>query len=142
MPFVLLVLGLLGGGLICLLVINTTLGATSFRISQLQKKSLSLSTQEQNLRQQVAAEQAPGAIAERAYALGMRAQAGPAILDLRTHRIYQLPWQSGVGVELGAPPTATPTAAAASTAKPSTTKPGATASPAPSATPNPARSSP
>ncbi len=34
MPFVLLVLVLLGGGLICLLVINTTLGATSFRISQ------------------------------------------------------------------------------------------------------------
>ncbi len=32
MPFVLLVLVLLGGGLICLLVINTTLGATSFRV--------------------------------------------------------------------------------------------------------------
>src|SRR5271170_6197401 len=36
-PFILLVLGLLGGGLVCLLVINTTLAAGSFRISALQQ---------------------------------------------------------------------------------------------------------
>jgi hypothetical protein len=141
-PFVLLVLGLLGGSLVCLLVINTTLGAASFRISQLQKKSASLSTQEQNLRQQVAAEQAPAAIAQRAYALGMRAQSSTTILDLRSGQIYRLPGQSGVGVELGAP-LAAPTSAARSATTPAATpaatpKPGAGTTPA--ATPAPAAS--
>jgi len=143
-PFVLLVLGLLGGSLVCLLVINTTLGAASFRISQLQKKSASLSTQEQNLRQQVAAEQAPAAIAQRAYALGMRGQSSTTILDLRSGQIYRLPGQSGVGVELGAP-LAAPTSAPPSATEPAagltpatTPKPGAGTTPA--ATPGPAGS--
>jgi hypothetical protein len=147
LPFVLLVLALLGGSLVCLLVINTTLGAASFRISQLQKKSASLSTQEQNLRQQVAAEQAPAAIAQRAYALGMRAQTSTTILDLRSGQIYMLPGQGGLGVELGAPPASakkaapTPTPGAGTTPAATSTP---TASPAPSAsrTPVPARSSP
>ena len=158
-PFVLLVLALLAGSLVCLLVINTTLGAASFRISQLQKKSASLSTQEQALSQQVAAEQAPGAIARRAYALGMRAQSSSTILDLRTGQIYRLPGQAGLGVELGAPPVTPASSAPAGAKKPAARRtqspapnasanPGATptgaASPAPSAsrTPAPARSSP
>lgn len=139
-PFVLLVLALLGGSLICLLVINTTLGAASFRISQLQKTSARLSTQEQDLRQQVAAEKAPAAIAERAYALGMRAQSGTTILDLRSGQINRLPGQAGMGVQLGAPPAST----AAQPKKPAAgQQPAAAASPSPSAgTPAPARSSP
>jgi len=139
LPFVLLVLALLGGSLVCLLVINTTLGAASFRISQLQKKSASLSTQEQNLRQQVAAEQAPAAIAHRAYALGMRAEASTTILDLRTGQISMLPGQGGLGVELGAPPASAP-----ADAKNAAPTPAPTRSPAPTAsrTPVPARSSP
>jgi len=136
LPFVLLVLALLGGSLVCLLVINTTLGAASFRITQLQKKSASLSTQEQNLRQQVAAEQAPAAIAQRAYALGMRAVKSPTILDLRSGQIYTLPGQGGLGVELGAPPPAPATSAPAGThtAAPSPT-PGAATTPAGTPTP-------
>jgi hypothetical protein len=147
-PFVLLVLGLLGGSLVCLLVINTTLGAASFRISQLQNKSASLATEEQNLRQQVAAEQAPAAIAQRAYALGMRAQTSTTILDLRSGQIYRLPGQGGVGVQLGAPPAPPATSAPATASKPAATPtpgagttPGATkstGSPAPPATSSPA----
>jgi len=95
MPFVLLVLGLLGGGLICLLVINTTLGATSFRISQLQGTNASLATQEETLQQQIAAERSPAQIAKLACALGMRAQTNVNILDLGTHRFYRLPGQAG-----------------------------------------------
>ena len=95
MPFVLLVLGLLGGGLICLLVINTTLGATSFRISQLQDSGARLATQEETLQQQIAAERSPAQIAKLAYALGMRAEANTTILDLGTHRFYRLPGQAG-----------------------------------------------
>ena len=102
MPFVLLVLVLLGGGLICLLVINTTLGATSFRISQLQSTNATLATQQEALQQQIAAEKSPAQIAQRAYQLGMRVQANGNILDLRTHRTYQLATQPGATVPLGA----------------------------------------
>jgi hypothetical protein len=103
MPFVLLVLVLLAGGLICLLVINTTLGATSFRISQLQSTNATLATQEQALQQRIAAEKSPAQIAQLAYQLGMRAQANGNILDLGTHRFFKLPAQPGAIVPLGAP---------------------------------------
>jgi len=93
--FVLLLLGLLGGGLICLLVINTTLGAASFRVSQLQNTDATLSQQEQSLQQQVASEQTPAQIENRAYQLGMRPQAQLNFLDLHTHRYYQVSGQAG-----------------------------------------------
>jgi len=90
MPFVLVVLGLLGGGLVCLLVVNTTLGATSFRLSQLQRDNAKLSLQEQSLKGKIQNEQAPQQIAERAYQLGMRAENNATILDLRNGRYYKL----------------------------------------------------
>jgi hypothetical protein len=112
-------------------VINTTLGAASFRISELQKTGSSLAPQLQALRERVAAEEAPAEIARRAYQLGMRTQTGVTILDLRTNRTYVLAGQSGVGIELGATPAAS---AAAST---TTSKKSAGAkTPAPAATPN------
>jgi len=103
MRFALLVLVLLGGGLICLLVINTTLGATTFRISQLQSRNATLQTQEQALQQQIAAERSPALIARRAYQLGMRVQPSGNILDLRTHRFDKLATQSGATVPFGGP---------------------------------------
>ena len=90
MPFVLLVLALLGGGLICLLVINTTLGASSFRITQLQSINASLSEQDQALQQANANSEAPGQIAQRAYALGMRWQSQLNYLDPANGRIYRV----------------------------------------------------
>ena len=89
MPFALLVLALLGGGLICLLVINTTLGAASFRVTQLQNAGNNLSQQEQTLQRQIASEQSPGQIERRAYQLGMRQPVQENFLDLATHRYYQ-----------------------------------------------------
>ncbi len=89
MPFVLLVLGLLGGGLICLLVINTTLGAASFRIAQLQDTNNSLSEQQQTLQLQIATDESQAEIARRAYDLGMRSQSQLSFLDLASGRIYQ-----------------------------------------------------
>jgi hypothetical protein len=145
MPFVLLVLTLLGGSLICLLVINTTLGAASFRISQLQKTGAGLATQLQGVRQRVAAEQAPAEIAQRAYQLGMRTQTNVSILDLRSHQIDVLAGQSGVDVQLGAGPTvsaAAKKAASTSAAPSSTPSPAAASTPTPTAsdTPTPAGS--
>ena len=59
-PFILLVLGLLGSGLICLLVINTTLAAASFRINALQQGNIQASQRVEELQQQVAADQSHG----------------------------------------------------------------------------------
>jgi hypothetical protein len=112
-PFVLLVLALLGGGLICLLVVNTTLGATSFRISQLQSDNAKLSLQEQTLLGQVAKEQAPQGIEQRAYQLGMRTPATSNILDLRNHRFAKVPDHPGAQAQDAAaalPAGGTPTA--------------------------------
>jgi hypothetical protein len=94
-PFVLLVLALLGGGLVCLLVVNTTLGASSFRISQLQSDNANLSLQEQTLLGEVAKERSPQGIEERAYQLGMRTPAGSSILDLRNRRFSRVPDHAG-----------------------------------------------
>ena len=95
MPFVLLVLALLGGGLVCLLVINTTLGSTSFRISQLQTQNANLSLQQQSLQGQIQSEAGPAQIERKAYQLGMRAETSTSILDLRKHRFYRLAGGAG-----------------------------------------------
>jgi hypothetical protein len=107
MPFVLLVLGLLGGGLVCLLVVNTTLGATSFRLSQLQRDNAKLSLQEQSLQGKIQNEQAPQQIAQRAYQLGMRAESNATILDLRNGRYYKLHDPASTLVAAGTSPQAT-----------------------------------
>jgi hypothetical protein len=95
MPFVLLVLALLGGGLVCLLVINTTLGASSFRITQLQRTNSSLMQQQRTLQGEIAGEKTPGQIAGLAQQLGMRSEANTSILDVGNHRTYQLPGSAG-----------------------------------------------
>jgi hypothetical protein len=89
--FILLVLGMLGGGLVCLLVINTTLAAASFRIDALQRGNAALTQQEQTLQRQVATEESPSSLEHRALKLGMRTQPLLNILNLRTGRVYRQP---------------------------------------------------
>ncbi|HEY2687858.1 MAG TPA: hypothetical protein VGJ50_05430 [Streptosporangiaceae bacterium] len=93
-PFVLLVLGMLAGGLICLLVINTTLAAGSIRITDLQHSNLVAAQRVQELQQQVATDQSASAIARRAYRLGLRTQPKLDFVDLRTGRSYSTPNQT------------------------------------------------
>lgn len=88
-PFVLLVLGLLGGGLICLLVINTTLGTAQFQINHLRQDIVTQSQQEQALQQQVATEESPVSIQKQALRLGMTQQPLLNFLNVRTGRIYK-----------------------------------------------------
>ncbi len=89
--FILLVLGMLSGGLVCLLVINTTLAAASFRINSLQQGNVALAQQEQTLRQQVTAEESPSSLYQRALKLGMRPQQHMNFLNLRTGRVHRAP---------------------------------------------------
>lgn len=93
-PFILLLLGLLGGGLVCLLVINTTLAAASYRIENLQQSNAAATQQVQDLQQQVASEQSPGSIEQRAVKLGMRPQQVLSFVDLKTGRRYTMPSQA------------------------------------------------
>jgi hypothetical protein len=93
-PFILLLLGLLGGGLVCLLVINTTLAAASYRIDNLQRSNALASQQVQQLQQQVASEQSPTSIEQRAVKLGMRPEQVLNFVDVKTGRRYTMPSQA------------------------------------------------
>jgi len=87
MPFVLLIVGMLCGALVCLLVISTTLAAGSFRITNLQQQDQALVKQQQQLQQQVAQDQAPSVIAQRAEQLGMRPVGQLQFLNVKTGKI-------------------------------------------------------
>ncbi|HLQ53748.1 MAG TPA: hypothetical protein VK162_05675 [Streptosporangiaceae bacterium] len=89
--FILLVLGLLGGSLVCLLVINTTLAAASFRIDALQRGNVALAQQEQTLQQQVTTEESATSLEKRALKLGMRTPPLMNVINLRTGRVYRAP---------------------------------------------------
>ncbi|MFG2608243.1 septum formation initiator family protein [Streptomyces sp. NPDC048514] len=79
-PFVLLVVLLLGGGLIGLLVLNSALSEGSFKLADLQKRTKSLTDQEQALQRDIDAYSAPDALQRRARALGMVPGGDPAFL--------------------------------------------------------------
>lgn len=78
-----LVLGLLGGGLVCLLVVNTTLAANSIQINHLEQVNAARTQGVEQLQQDVAAAQTAPVIANEARQLGMRPQQVPAFVDLR-----------------------------------------------------------
>jgi hypothetical protein len=82
------VLGLLSGGLVCLLLINTTLAAASFQITSLQQSNAAAAQRVQELQWQVAADQSPSSIEQRALRLGLRMQPVLNFIDLRNGRSY------------------------------------------------------
>lgn len=80
-PFVLLVVLLLGGGLITLLVLNSSLNEGSFKLSRLKKETTELTDDEQQLQRDVDSYSAPDALQRRARELGMVPGGDPAFLD-------------------------------------------------------------
>jgi|SRR5580658_2273723 hypothetical protein len=89
--FVLLLLGLLGGGMVCLLVVNTTLAANSIEIRNLQQQNQTGTQRVQQLEQQVAAERSAAVIASEARKLGLRPDSKLTFIDLRTGKILTSP---------------------------------------------------
>ncbi|MGW2712941.1 septum formation initiator family protein [Streptomyces sp. NPDC001356] len=79
-PFVLLVVLLLGGGLIGLLVLNSALSEGSFELADLQKRTKSLTDEEQALQRDIDAYSSPDALQRRARELGMVPGGDPAFL--------------------------------------------------------------
>lgn len=87
MPFILLLVGLLGGALVSLLVISTTLAQGAFRITNLQEQNANLARQEQTLTNEVAQAGNPAVIARQAKQLGMRPNPYLGFIDLKTGKI-------------------------------------------------------
>jgi len=87
MPFILLLVGLLGGALVCLLVISTTLAQGAFRITNLQEQNANLARQEQTLTNEIAQAGNPAVIAAEAKQLGMRPNPYLGFIDLKTGKI-------------------------------------------------------
>ena len=88
-PFILLLVGLLGGALVSLLVISTTLAQGSYRITNLQQQNANLAKQEQLLSQQVAQASSPAQIAQEAEALGMRPDPHLQFINLKTGKVVK-----------------------------------------------------
>ncbi|WP_323184847.1 hypothetical protein [Streptomyces virginiae] len=132
MPFVLLVVALLGGGLISLLLLNSALNEGSFQLSKLRKETTALTDEEQALQRDVDAYSAPDALQRRAHELGLVPGGSPVFIgqDGKT---------AGSPAVAEAPPTPTAPAAPPASAPAAS---GAAAQPAPSAAPSAAGGSP
>jgi hypothetical protein len=87
LPFMLLLCGLLGGALVCALVISTTLAEGSFQISKLQDSTITQARQLQSLQEQVAQSQSAATIEARAVQLGMRPLGELRFIDLKTGKV-------------------------------------------------------
>jgi hypothetical protein len=86
-PFVLLVLVVLGVGLVGLLLLNTSLQQGSFAIHDLQRQTSLLADRQSELERQVAVLAAPESLASRAVKLGMVPNPNPAFLRLSDGRV-------------------------------------------------------
>ncbi|MEC4575470.1 hypothetical protein L8C58_30545 [Streptomyces sp. CMAA1738] len=80
MPFVLLVVALLAGGLISLLLLNSALNEGSFQLSRLKKETTALTDEEQALQRDVDAHSAPDALQRRARELGLVPGGSPVFI--------------------------------------------------------------
>src|SRR5271169_2636856 len=88
-PFILLLVGLLGGALVSLLVISTTLAEGSYRITSLQQQNANLAKQEQLLTVQVARASSPAQIAQEAEQFGMRPNPALQFVNLKTGKVVK-----------------------------------------------------
>ncbi|HET9973017.1 MAG TPA: hypothetical protein VFQ68_32605 [Streptosporangiaceae bacterium] len=86
-PFILLLVGLLGGALVSLLVISTTLAQGAFRITSLQEQNANLAREQQTLTNEVAQAANPAVIEGKAEQLGMRPNPHLGFIDQKTGKI-------------------------------------------------------
>jgi hypothetical protein len=89
--FSLVVLGILVGGAVMLLVLNTSLAQGAFELSELGKQQRELAVSEQTLLQEVAKAESPESLQRRAQDLGMVPVASPVFLRLADGRVLGVP---------------------------------------------------
>jgi hypothetical protein len=80
-PFAVLVVGLLGGALVGLLLLNTALAQQAFTRSELQRENQRLDERKQGLQADIARENGPEVLHAKARSLGMRDAGRPASID-------------------------------------------------------------
>ncbi|WP_163569170.1 hypothetical protein [Fodinicola feengrottensis] len=90
-PFVVLILGLVIAGMVCLLLLNTAVNQNSFQLNTLQRNQKVLDLKEQGLHQDVNQLQAPGTLAAAARRLGWVPAGQPAFIRLPDGRILGVP---------------------------------------------------
>jgi cell division protein FtsB len=130
-PFVLFSMLLVGLGLAGLLVLNTVVAQDAFTLHDLDRNAATLAETEQRLRQEVAALEAPAAVADRATKIGL-VQAGDPVFLAPDGRVLGNP------VAATAPPAPVapkPAASAGPAAKAAAPTAKATSKPAPTAKP-------
>lgn len=107
LPFVLFCSGLLAVGLLALLFINMSLAQGAYQLHDLQSRSVVLSQDEQQLREELAVLESPAHLSRAAQEVGMVPGTVPAFLDVSERTV--------VGEAKPAPtPTATPSGSAGS----------------------------
>ena len=110
-PFALLVVGLIIGGMCLLLVLNTASAANELSRHDLAAHDAQVAAQVQQVRNQVAASAAPGNLANAAIAMGMVPAGNPAFLRVGENGSVTLLGSPGQASAppAAAPPTPTPT---------------------------------
>ncbi|MGH3361337.1 MAG: hypothetical protein ACRDOM_02670 [Nocardioides sp.] len=91
MPFVMLVSLVLLGGVIGLLLFNTSMQQASFAASALEQQASTLTAREQTLKMELEMLRNPQRVAEQARKLGMVPASNPAFLDLQSGRVLGKP---------------------------------------------------
>jgi cell division protein FtsB len=86
-PFAVLVVGLLGGALVSLLLLNTVLAQQTFTLSEVQRENQRLDERKQALQEDIARENSPEVLHAKARRLGMRDAERPVYVDARTGRV-------------------------------------------------------
>jgi hypothetical protein len=106
-PFVLLVVTLLIGGLVGLLLLNTALQRGAYRVTGLQDKASALALKQQALQTEVANLQQPRRVAQQAVRLGMVQNDSPAFISLSSGRTVgsAVAGMAGNQFDLGRQPT-------------------------------------
>lgn len=94
-PFVALILVLVVGGVLGILVVNTKINENSFRIGELQQEQAALDLQEQELKQRIAAAEAPGSLVAEARKLGLVDSGPPAFIRLPDGQVIGVPRPAG-----------------------------------------------
>ncbi|WP_433888842.1 septum formation initiator [Streptomyces sp. CA-111067] len=123
MPFVLLIVTLLAGGLISLLLLNAAVNSDSFKLDKLDKETTGYTDEQQALQQEVDQYGAPGSLEQRARELGMVPGGNPAFLgpDGKVHgspEAATAPPPPPTTPPPTTPPPATPTGTGTPPAKP------------------------
>ncbi|HET8684071.1 MAG TPA: hypothetical protein VFM54_19695 [Micromonosporaceae bacterium] len=91
MPFVLLVLSVVIGGVLGVLVLNTKINENAFRLYDLEQRQTTLNVQEEQLQQELAEQESPGNLAAAARRLGLVPAGTPAFIRMPDGRVLGVP---------------------------------------------------